>query len=114
VQSQEYQDTSELLAPALEVLTVHLRLLQLGPGAVVLEPHFHLPRLEACSQAQPSHYYKNRFVMPAGNWFLVSARINNTICVMQKIIHFWCRLSLTDTKDTYLWCQFLKWTDMKK
>jgi hypothetical protein len=47
VQSQEYQDTGELLALVLEVLAVHLRLLQLGPSAAILEPHFHLPRPEA-------------------------------------------------------------------
>jgi hypothetical protein len=47
VQSQKCQDTDELLAPALEVLAVHLHQLQLGPRVEVLEPHFHLPRPKA-------------------------------------------------------------------
>jgi len=40
------------LAPALEVLAVHLRLLELGPGAAVLEPHLHLPWPEAQAGGQ--------------------------------------------------------------
>jgi hypothetical protein len=42
----------EAVAPALEVLAVHLRLLQLGPRAAVLEPHLHLPRPEAQAVGQ--------------------------------------------------------------
>jgi len=42
----------EALAPALEVLAVDLRLLELGPGAAVLEPHLHLPRPEAQAGGQ--------------------------------------------------------------
>ena len=42
----------QLLAPALEVLAVDLRLLELGPGAAVLEPHLHLPRPEAQAVGQ--------------------------------------------------------------
>jgi hypothetical protein len=44
----------ELLAPALHVLAVDLRLLELGPGAAVLEPHLYLsrPQPEAVGQCQ--------------------------------------------------------------
>ena len=36
----------EAVAPAAEELAVDLRLLELGPGPPVLEPHLHLPRAE--------------------------------------------------------------------
>jgi len=36
----------EAVAPAAEELAVDLRLLELGPGPPVLEPHLHLPRAQ--------------------------------------------------------------------
>jgi hypothetical protein len=43
-----------------------------------------------------------KFIVPAGNLFLVPPSESDILCRIQKINHFWCRLLSTDTKDPSL------------
>jgi hypothetical protein len=77
-------------------------LLRLGTQGTLIPRYRHPPCrviLLTCSGFILLHYYKKRFVVSADNQFLVPARASDTICVIQKIKHLWCRSVLIDTKN---------------
>jgi hypothetical protein len=51
-----------------------------------------------CTQGELSLLQKE-FLVSAGNRSLVPISVSDTLCVIQKMTHFLCRLLSTDTKD---------------